>query len=640
MRKFFQNRLFTEDSQYSKNSNKIRLYSERTGNKQENPIKVFNKRAINSNIDTYNLKNYTNFSFHNKNNKTYNKHQFLNKNLKNLSEGELNIKTSYSRLPIISQTEPNNEIKFKKKKLEDIISMFKSEPDNNSFLQKKLKFKHRGLKPSIPNDILSRLKFNYSIFKNKKFIEYVQYAPDKQKNDIDEISDYLWKFHKNHIKIEKFYALFFYYLCTTIQYDVDNINEEESNIYRVFRSGYANSLQFCKLFEIMCRRHSLKIYRIEGYCKTKDSPNYKRGTDVTKSNHYWNCINIDGSWYFCDLTFGSGGIQPKQEKSNLRQYFNPYYFLTPAEYLIVTHRPLDDIWQMTDKIIPANIFSNKRDVDMGNFYKQVYEHQIELISHKYPIIKCKDKKLELKIGMEDMSTQAFLYFSNYKTKSTEIKTEYDKQSKELSIEHNFDVNGEYWLEILYRNDDGNDIKYIPLLNYKIIVNNSDEKFIQNLKIKKKIKVNEDILYDFKWKKVKLNKHKNMSHVLINRDQIEFYSKQTKICIDNGGAHFISPYDKNIKIGQINEFKVKVPNSDVVCVLDGHDWHYLKRNRNDKNIWIGKIEIKNENVMILSLKDNKVFTEIFKLKAHYTTSNLLRLSQHKKENSKNSKKNNH
>ena len=55
--------------------------------------------------------------------------------------------------------------------------------------------------------------------------------------------------------------------------------------------------------------------------------------------------------------------------------------------------------------------------------------------------------------------------------------------------------------------------------------------------------------------------------------------------------------------------------------------------------MGNIEIKNENVLILSLRDNKVFTEIFKLKAHYVTSNLLRKSQSKKEHSKSNNKKN-
>ena len=644
MRKVFQSHIFTENNSYSKNSDQEKYISKRvrpiTTNirtNKENPIKLYSKRAMNSNFDKYNYKNSTNYSFFNRQYKSYDKHHLLNKNKKNLSEGELNMKSSQNILPLISQTEPNIETKLNKKKLEDIIKMFKSEPENQSFLLKKLKFKHRGLNPGIPNDLLSRLKYIYKIFKNKKFIQYVNDAPPRKNNDIEGIADYLWKFSRNHSIIEKSYALIFNYLCNNIHYDVDKINEKENNIERVFRSGFANSLQFCKLFEAMCRKHSLKTIRIEGFCKTMESPNYKKGTDVTKVNHYWNCININNNWYFCDVTLGSGTIKPKSEKSNFNDNFNPYYFLTPADYLIITHRPLNDLWQMTEKTVPANEFSNKGDINMGDFYKQVYEHQVDLISHKTPIIKCTNKKLELKIGIRSSSVQAFLYYSNFKTKSTEIKTEYDKKTNIVSIEHTFNANGEYWLEILYREEHSDDIEYLPLIKYKIIANNSDEKFLQNLKMKKKIKLNENFLYDLKFKKTKLFKNKNIAHVLLNHDQIKFYSKQPKICLDNEGAYLISPNPKNIKIGQINEFKVKVPNANVVCVLDGHDWNYLKRNKNDKNIWMGNIEIKNENVLILSLRDNKVFTEIFKLKAHYVTSNLLRLSQQKKEHSKSNKK---
>ena len=437
------------------------------------------------------------------------------------------------------------------------------------------------------------------------------------------------------MELVKFYAIFFYYLCINIQYDVDSINEKENNINKLFKSGYANSLQFCKLYEFMCKRHFLRINRIEGFCKSKVLPKYKKGTDVTQSNHFWNSIYINNSWYFVDLTFGSGGLKLKteSEKANINSYFNPYYFLTPPECLIITHRPLNDIWQMTEKIIQVNEFSNKSDVHMGDFYKQVYEHNINLISHKFPVIICKNKELNLKLSVNNIGTQAFLYFSNYKTKSTELKTEYDNEIHATIIEHKFDMNGEYWLEIFYREDNSTEIEYLPLINYKIIVNNSEEKYIEKLKKRRKIKLDENFLFDLKWKKNKNIKKKNYSRVLIDQDQINFYSNQTKICLDNEGAYLISPNSKNIKIGQINEFKVKVPNTDVVCVLDGHDWNYLKRNRNDKNIWMGNIEIKNENVMILSLKENKVFTEIFRLKAHYVTSNLLRLSQQKKDKAK-------
>ena len=59
-------------------------------------------------------------------------------------------------------------------------------------------------------------------------------------------------------------------------------------------------------------------------------------------------------------------------------------------------------------------------------------------------------------------------------------------------------------------------------------------------MKKKIKLNENFLYDLKFKKTKLFKNKNIAHVLLNHDQIKFYSKQPKICLDNEGAYLISP----------------------------------------------------------------------------------------------------
>ena len=653
MRQKFQQKLLTENNHYIKSSNsnlyqKSKIRPITTNNNLENPIRINNKRLINSKL-TPNSTNYSFFSKIKKNN-SYNKSIILNKKttnlskLKNLSYNNLNSdNNSKGILPLISKTESNdiNEIKVSpaekyKKKLENIINMFKNEPDNKLFLKKKFKFKHRGLIPGVPDDLFSRLKFNHEIFKNQKFIEYVEGAPPRKKNDIEEITDYLWDYSKNHNLKINFYAIFFYYLCTNIQYDVEKINERESNLNKIFDSGYANSLQFCKLFEFMCKRHFLKIKRIEGFCKTKEYPYYKKGMDVSVTNHYWNSIYINNTWYLCDLTFGSGGIKPKEVNSNPKDYFNPYYFLTPPECLIITHRPLNDEWQMTSKIIPANQFSNKSDINMGDFYKQVYEHSLELITHKFPIIKC-NKNLKIQIGIKNAATQAFLYFSNYKTKSTEIKTEFDQDNNILNIEHNFDMNGKYWLQILYREDNSTDIKYMPLINYKIIVDDSEEKYFENLKKNKKIKLNEKLLFDFKWKKSKKLRGKNLSGILVNYEQLNTYRSQNKICLDNEGAYLISPNAKNIKIGQINEFKVKAPNCDVVCVLDGHNWNYLKRNKNDKNIWFGKIEIKNENIMILSMKNNKVFTEIFRLKAHYTISNLLRLSQEKKNRSKSSKK---
>ena len=284
------------------------------------------------------------------------------------------------------------------------------------------------------------------------------------------------------------------------------------------------------------------------------------------------------------------------------------------------------MWQMTSKIIPAKQFSFTKEINIADFYKKVFEYSIKLVTHKYPIIKCDNIPLYIQIGVKEMAIQAFLYHSNFKDKVSEVKFGFNTEENIFTLEPVFPSNGEYWLEILFREFSSNEVQYLPLINYKIIVNESQEQYIENLK-KKFINAHKKKIYKEK-KRPKSIRIPNISKVLISRDKIKC-KKDTIICLDNEGAHLISPNAKNIKIGQINDFKVKVLNSEAVCVLDGNEWNYLKRNKKDKNLWYGSFEIKNENITILSMKENKIFTEVFQLKAHYVTSHLLRLSQQKK-----------
>ena len=87
------------------------------------------------------------------------------------------------------------------------------------------------------------------------------------------------------------------------------------------------------------------------------------------------------------------------------------------------------------------------------------------------------------------------------------------------------------------------------------------------------------------------------------------------------------------MGYENDFKIKVPNSVGVCVLDGRNWNYLKRKKNDKNMWFGKVNIENPNVTILSMKENSLFTEVFQLKARNVNGNLLKTSRTSRDKDK-------
>ena len=197
------------------------------------------------------------------------------------------------------------------------------------------------------------------------------------------------------------------------------------------------------------------------------------------------------------------------------------------------------------------------------------------------------------------------------------------------------------VEILYREFTSNETQYLPLINYKIIVDDSQEKYFENLK-KQKImqEQKEKILNELKKNRPKSVRLSFMSGTIIDKKDLLKNKKQKCICLDNEGAYLISPPNNNIKIGQENNFKIKVPNSEGVCVLDGRNWNYLKRMKKDKTIWTGKVMINNENILVLSMKDNSLYTEVFQLKANNATSNLLRSGQINKEKLKKLKSNFH
>ena len=71
-----------------------------------------------------------------------------------------------------------------------------------------------------------------------------------------------------------------------------------------------------------------------------------------------------------------------------------------------------------------------------------------------------------------------------------------------------------------------------------------------------------------------------------------------------------------------------------------NWNYLKRMKKDKKLWVGKVMINNENILILSMKDNSLYTEVFQLKANNVTSNLLKSGKINKEKLKRFKSNFH
>ena len=169
----------------------------------------------------------------------------INTNEEMITENE-----TKNQLPLLSsnnRTLPNKRAKTAKDryklKLENIETMFNIRPTfYYDRTKKKFSAKKFGLVPGIPHDLLPRLKFVFSIFKNHTLESYVEKTPSKMQNTIIPICDYLWEYKTNN-KIPELdkYAIFFYYLCTKIQYDIEQVNKDEKDLEKIFKSGYANS---------------------------------------------------------------------------------------------------------------------------------------------------------------------------------------------------------------------------------------------------------------------------------------------------------------------------------------------------------------------------------------------------------------
>ena len=109
-------------------------------------------------------------------------------------------------------------------------------------------------------------------------------------------------------------------------------------------------------------------------------------------NHCWNAVYIKGEWYFVDTLFGSGGIldenldmfKNQNEKricDDIDISFNPFYFMPLPKYLIMTHRPNEENWQFVDKTVSFEQFIIKNHPDISQFYRGVYQDNVELLTH-------------------------------------------------------------------------------------------------------------------------------------------------------------------------------------------------------------------------------------------------------------------
>ena len=537
----------------------------------------------------------------------------------------------------------------------------------------------------IPDDLIKRLKLLNKIVNNEKFQNYYNNRPKGKKATFEQVTNYIIDYYKDHNELEGLLMIYYFVCNHVKYYSkqaLENLKEElkkqpDNNIFLdtgyfseknkpspedVYSKGVALSPNnITSLFEYFLKKIEIKYKHIEGYCKLLEEKNDNNKKLIEKKlkycntienyffksrsksaanlndlislpeniiNHSWNAVYIRGEWYLIDAFFGSGGIVkeiliPKlgllREKK--KQIFNIYYFMTPPQYLILTHRPNEDYLQFLDKTVTFPQFYLKKFINYGDFYMGVFLNNVELLTHQYPLIEIKkDEKLEIKLRQTNYFLEANLLSLNLLNKIGEIKSSYDDEKKIFNFEPVFPGLGEFIIRINSKPIISNDIVYKTLFDYRVkvviplnylyferynLLKNNNE----NNKLKEKRAESTMLLLP------KISAIQTMQPKIIQDYSKVLPSKTNKIiCYDNQDFHLIEPRNKILRKGITFKFRVRIKGATYVNLLDGNHWTPLRRVEED--IYEGTKEIETDNVSICCLlKNRNVYTEVIKFLIH-------------------------
>ena len=127
------------------------------------------------------------------------------------------------------------------------------------------------------------------------------------------------------------------------------LNERVAEIVLKRRTAVCDG--YSRLFKTLCDCAGVRCEIIIGYART----NINRIGAQFVSNHKWNAVFIDSSWYLLDATWASGYIN---YRNDFEREYNSHYFLTPPDEFILDHYPEDLRWTLLSNIPLLKEFYN------------------------------------------------------------------------------------------------------------------------------------------------------------------------------------------------------------------------------------------------------------------------------------------
>ena len=159
---------------------------------------------------------------------------------------------------------------------------------------------------------------------------YLLMAEEKEKNSLNDAESafLVYKWIAQNIKINCYYMY----------------KKEQSDL-EIYKSGEGYPSSISSLFNSMCAYMNIESDSISGYYKTHNLSEYY--LQYTEFTHTYNYIIISNKTYLVDPTLGIGYC----DDCYYHKFYSDFYFGTKPDFLINSHFPKYDNFQLLDDLI-------------------------------------------------------------------------------------------------------------------------------------------------------------------------------------------------------------------------------------------------------------------------------------------------
>ncbi len=152
-----------------------------------------------------------------------------------------------------------------------------------------------------------------------------------------------------------------------VEFSWRNEEEKQRKIREARQKQVASTLKskkgvcadYAALFQAMCSAAGLTCETVTGDARDFHKP-YK---NTQNNSHAWNAVQIEGQWHLFDATWASGYVDG--EVTKFTRKWMPGYFMTPPHWMVQSHLPEEERWQLLDAPVSKKAFPDQPLVNFG-----------------------------------------------------------------------------------------------------------------------------------------------------------------------------------------------------------------------------------------------------------------------------------